>query len=313
VDVANANQLSQSVEYLFVEKKLEQGAGMFQCYVPQGIYTNGSNIYLADTGNHTVKKYNMQLTSGSVIGSPGTGTGQLNAPRGLVAVGGELFVVDTGNNRIQVFSSSSNAYLRTFGTYGTGDGQFKYPIGITSDGTYVYVTDQDNNRVQKFTLAGSYVSQWESGAAPQHIIYYNNTLFVVSYNASAVYRYNTNGVYQGGFFKSGNLRGITAADNRIYLTSEYYDKVFVFTTAGMYLGEFGNSGNAAWQFNNPYAITGYGGKLYVTDSVNSDLSVYEIKGSDGIADACDNCPYCYNPGQGDADSDGIGDACDPNP
>jgi hypothetical protein len=31
---------------------------------------------------------------------------------------------------------------------------------------------------------------------------------------------------------------------------------------------------------------------------------------DGVADACDNCPFKYNPDQKDTDKDTVGDACD---
>ena len=36
----------------------------------------------------------------------------------------------------------------------------------------------------------------------------------------------------------------------------------------------------------------------------------EVGQSDGVGDACDNCPHDYNPGQEDTDGDGIGDACE---
>jgi len=42
----------------------------------------------------------------------------------------------------------------------------------------------------------------------------------------------------------------------------------------------------------------------------SDLVILWNVPSDGIGDACDNCPLADNPDQSDTDGDGIGDACD---
>jgi len=57
--------------------------------------------------------------------------------------------------------------------------------------------------------------------------------------------------------------------------------------------------------------------LVVTNGKSDDVSVLLSRNADsdfdGIPDACDNCPFVFNPDQRDSNSDGVGDACAPTP
>src|SRR5206468_3262864 len=64
-------------------------------------------------------------------------------------------------------------------------------------------------------------------------------------------------------------------------------------------------------------LDGDGNPDVLSASLDGKIAWYK-NGSDGVGDACDNCPHTANPDQADADGDGIGDACDncptvPNP
>jgi uncharacterized protein YjiK len=153
-------------------------AGLF--YYPQGITAdNAGNLYVADTGNETIR---MVTSAGVVTTLAGTvgikgqldGTGsaaQFNFPSGLSVDGsGNLYVADAGNNTIRKVSSGGAAYTTFSGVvttfagsvgnagYANGTGsaaQFNNPAGLTMDSSgNIYVADSSNNTIRKVTPAG---------------------------------------------------------------------------------------------------------------------------------------------------------------
>jgi sugar lactone lactonase YvrE len=134
---------------------------------PTGITvdTNGT-IYVADTGNHRIRKVTptgvVTTLAGSSLGySNGSGTSaRFNNPGGIVvAPDGNIFITDTGNFRIRTVTPLG--IVTTFagsGSAGNLDGigtvaQFWSPIGITmsTDGT-IYVADSGNHQIRKIDL-----------------------------------------------------------------------------------------------------------------------------------------------------------------
>ncbi len=147
--------------------------------VPYAITTDSSgNIYVADSGNNRIQKFD---TSGSYLGQWGSASstcattqvpdtpaddGKFCFPQGLaIDLSGNIYVADSGNNRIQKLDSNGN-YLTQWGSYGGGDGQFYTPSGITTDSNgYIYVVSTNYNRnIQKFDNNGTYLSQWNGSS-----------------------------------------------------------------------------------------------------------------------------------------------------
>ncbi|MFC1600670.1 S8 family serine peptidase, partial [Patescibacteria group bacterium] len=127
--------------------------------------TPSNFIYVADTYNHRIQKFDSSGNFISKWGSPGTGDGQFNLPKGIgVDKKGFIYVVDSGNNRIQKFDANGS-FITKWGSLGSEEGQFDSPVGLYVTGAdegVVYVADTENNRIQVFTPDGDYITSWGS-------------------------------------------------------------------------------------------------------------------------------------------------------
>ena len=84
---------------------------------PRGVAVDGAgNVFVADTDNHRVQKFDSAGNCLVQWGIPGLEDGEFSSPFGVaVDSAGNVFVADAGNSRIQKFDSSGN-YLAQWGS-----------------------------------------------------------------------------------------------------------------------------------------------------------------------------------------------------
>lgn len=132
---------------------------------PNGITTDGINLYVADTGNNLIRKIviadgTVTTVAGGFLGLTydGTGTGaRFTAPRGITTDGTNLYVADSGAHAIRKVVIASGVVTTIAGSYGVagntnGTGSaalFNEPRSIATDGTSLYVADYTNGVIRK--------------------------------------------------------------------------------------------------------------------------------------------------------------------
>ncbi len=145
---------------------------------PHGITIDqAGDVWLADTGDHLVKKCTadgkLLLAIGRRhINMPDQGGVPFNRPtRVAVAANGDLYVSDGyGNSHIHVFDAGGD-HKFTFGSPGDGPGQFSTPHAIFIDHNQrVYVCDRMNSRIQLFNLDGEYLEEWPGVHLPDDLV-----------------------------------------------------------------------------------------------------------------------------------------------
>lgn len=133
---------------------------------PEGIAVDsGGNLYVADTGNNTIRKITAAGVVTTLPGSEYYGYGSptsLYSPKGVaIDLAGNVYVADTGNNKIRKITASGVVTtLAGSGTSGSADGtgtaaSFRIPTGVAVDAAgNVYVADYGNHKIRKITAVG---------------------------------------------------------------------------------------------------------------------------------------------------------------
>ncbi len=122
---------------------------------PWGVAVAGDgSIYVTDTWNHRIQKFNSNgefITMWGVFGQ-GETPDAFWGPRGIaVDEKNKVYITDTGNKRVVIFNQDGTL-ITSFGTYGLEPGQFDEPVGIGVDQAgVIYVADTWNQRIQAFT------------------------------------------------------------------------------------------------------------------------------------------------------------------
>jgi DNA-binding beta-propeller fold protein YncE len=212
-----------------------------------GIAVSGEHVYVADSGNDRIERFNLEGGEAMAWGSLGSGPGQFSYPRGVAANESEVIVTDDDNHRIERFTPEG-AFEDEAGSQGDGPGQFGFPYGVALDAAGdVYVADDSNDRVVKLTPQLTFAGAWGGlGTKPGDL----------------------------GFPRS--LAADPAGDT--YVADTANDRIEVFNPVGEYLRTIGLPGRGAGPLTAPRGVAvDPTGRLLVSDTVDNRIEVFSAE------------------------------------
>ena len=279
-----------------------QGSGAGQFDYPMAIAVDGSGVYVADSNNERIDRFNASgtfvsawgwgvadgastlqtCTSTCKAGIEGKGVGQLRDPYGIVATGGKLWVADAYNHRLQQFTPAG-AHVATVG--GLPGGEFYFPNDVTvAPSGAVYVADYSASRVQRLSSAGAFESMWDS-PYPLGVLAAGGEVYATT--GSSVRRYDTAGGLLGQWGGSGSLPGqfnwawgsATDAAGNIYVADTNNDRVQKLGPSGNPLAVIGSAGSGDGQLKTPRDVAvDPAGNVYVADTGNNRVEKFDAAG-----------------------------------
>ncbi|HEY9488675.1 MAG TPA: hypothetical protein VIQ51_10090, partial [Chryseosolibacter sp.] len=242
---------------------------------PAGLVVDGNgSIYVADNGNHVIRKI---LSTGEVttiagVGQAGFGDGPamqavFDGPLGIaIDPDNNIYIGDAGSHRIRMLTSPGDVF--TFagnGQAGFANGygqsaQFNGIAGITFSDGYLYVADAQNHRIRRIDgqgLVSTYAGQGTAG-------FLNGNATTARFNFPSDVTVDPNGVVVVADYGNHSIRSINTNGG-------------VTTLAGTNTFGIIDGPASAARFKNPTGVCTYSDIIYVADYGNGRIRKIELK------------------------------------
>jgi DNA-binding beta-propeller fold protein YncE len=213
----------------------------------QGVASDSlGNVYVIDSGDSRVQKFDPSGDFVTQWGSYGSGPGQFESPSAIIAdSSGNIYTLEamSGQQRVQKFSSAG-AYITQWPL-----SQFSDPVSLASDpGGNVYVVDWSGSTVTQFDPNGNQLANWGSW-----------------------------GSGNGQFAYAGGIA--IDSSGRVFVADFGNNRIEEFTSNGGYLTQWGGLGSGIGQLNGPEALAiDETGTLYVEDAGNQRIETFTSSG-----------------------------------
>lgn len=215
--------------------------------LPTGVTLSGTSLFVADTENNRVVRYDNATTSpavGAVLGqadgttlsnpnsqapggpNPGIAATQpatttsVVRPRAVAVANGRLYVSETASNRVHMFDAATLAPAGVLGQPndtssaanlgGIGPASLSGPNGLATDGTTLFVADTDNHRV-----LGYAASPPPSTSANASLVIGQSSMLANDFNQASTAAHGATSHPHGLFLRDGDLYVADTEHHRI--------------------------------------------------------------------------------------------------
>ena len=256
-------------------------------------------VYVADSTTDSISVFEENGDFRFNFGDEGSSDDEFDNPSGMVINNSDqiLYVADTENHRIKIYELTDGdecpnetdeverdevCFVDDFGSEGSGDGRFDKPSGLAydEDNDLLYVADTDNDRIQVFEI----VSGNNCPSGTDKII--DGVCFVEEFGSSGS---------ADGRFNSPEGIAIDEDNKILYVADTDNDRIQMLSVTESsssdtlaFFEEFGTEGDDNDQFDTPTDLAvGNDEELYVADSENNRIKIYELTGGDNCSSGND--------------------------